>query len=375
MNEKYFFKNDITRRRFLHLAAGMVAASMLPSCCGVRYESPRLQNVQNSPNYKNGVFVNPVPTTTFAESNYLSVFWRWIRKKNSLLEPSRPLNFKSDIIGPTPPCNQGLRVMWMGHSTILLEIDGKRFITDPMLSSRASPGGPFGPARFFESPMKADQMPKIDGVIISHDHFDHLDRPTIKELGRTGVMFYVPLGVGHYLDSWDIPDNQITELDWWDQVSIGEDHALVATPARHFSGRALFGRKRTLWFSFVIRGKQHRVFFGGDGGMWPGFKTIGEKYGPFDISFLEVGGYNFDWKNVHMFPEEAVAAQLNLGGSVLLPIHWGTFNLAFHTWTEPVERLITAAEENNVKLSLPRPGQIVSLPDICVNSGWWKDET
>ncbi len=372
MDEKYIFQNEITRRRFLLMAAGLAVASMFPSCGSAELKKSRLQTVQKSPNYKNGVFVNPVPTSIYTESNIWDVTWRWMTKRNRILEPTQELDFKSDVVCYPLLVNNGLRAIWIGHSTVLIEIDGKRFLTDPMWSKRATPVRPFGPVRFFDSPLMLEQIPKIDGVIISHDHFDHLDCATITKLGKTGVMFYVPLGVGHLLESWGISNGQIKELDWWDQVSVGKNHTLIATPARHFSGRGLFNRNSTLWCSWVIKGREHNVFFGGDGGMWPGFKTIGDKYGPFDISFLQIGAYNSDWKNIHMFPEEAVKAHLDLKGGVLLPIHWGTFNLAFHSWTEPVERLLTSAHESNIKLSLPRPGQLIDLQDISVNSYWWK---
>ncbi len=375
MDVKRIFLNNVTRRRFLSAAAGWTVALMFPSCSSAEYKKSRLQSVHKSPNYKNGVFLNPVPTSIYTDSNICEVSWRWMTKRSGPLEPTHELNFKTNVVCDSSFSHNSLRITWIGHSTVLIEIDGKRFLTDPIWSKRASPVGPFGPVRFFEPPITLAQIPQIDGVIISHDHFDHLDRATITKLGKTGAIFYAPLGVGHHLESWGIPNGQIKEMDWWDQVSIGKNHTLITTPARHFSGRSLFNRNSTLWCSWVIKSRDRTVFFGGDGGMWPGFKTIGDKYGPFDVSLLQIGAYCSDWKNIHLFPEEAVQAHLDLKGEVLLPIHWGTFNLAFHSWTEPVERLLTAASENNVKLSLPRPGQFIDLPNFSINSHWWKTKT
>jgi L-ascorbate metabolism protein UlaG (beta-lactamase superfamily) len=348
---------------------------MLASCRSSEVKKTGLQSVHNSPNCKNGVFINPVHTDIYTGSNLWDVTWRWITKRNRVLEPTQTLKFKSDATFHSPLSDNGLRIVWIGHSTLLIEIDGKRFLTDPVWSKRATPVRPFGPVRFFDPPIALEDIPKIDGIIISHDHFDHLDCATIQKLGKTGVTFYAPLGVGQHLEAWGISNDRIKEMDWWDKAFVGKGHSLVATPARHFSGRSLFRRNRTLWCSWVIKGSTHRVFFGGDGGMWPGFKAIGDKYGPFDISFVQIGAYNSDWKNIHMFPEEAVQAHLDLKGNVLVPIHWGTFNLAFHTWTEPVERLLTSAKENNIRLSLPEPGQSIKFPETSINSYWWTSGT
>ena len=373
MTEKCIIKDGLTRRSFLEGTAGLVYTTLFLGC-SPNFKGARLQAIHSSSNYKNGVFVNSIPTPLYTGTNFWKVSWRWMTTSNEFGEPSQELRFNSDVISSNPLSNNGLQVMWVGHSTIWIEIDGKRFLIDPMWSKRSSPIGMFGPARFFDTPIALNQVPKLDGVIISHDHADHLDYATIKQLKKTGVTFYVPLGVGYYLESWDIPKDRIKELDWWDQLSIGKDLTLIATPARHFSGRSLFDQNSTLWSSWIFKGREHKVFFSGDSGMFPGFKTIGDKYGPFDITFLEIAAYDADWENVHMVPEEAVQAHLDLKGKVMLPIHWGTFNLAFHSWTEPVERLLISAKKRNIQLSLPKPGQIVSLPEISINSYWWKSQ-
>jgi len=371
MTERLTCDGKLTRRHFLLTVAGWLVYTMLPSCRSTEIKRSRRQAIHNSPNFKNGVFSNPLFTSIYTDSNPWDVFWRFISKPDHLLEPVHKLKFRSDVVFHNPFHPKGLWAMWIGHSTVLIEIDGKRFLSDPVWSKKLSP---FGPVRFFDPPITLDRIPELDGVIVSHDHLDHLDRETIKRLGKRGVAFYVPLGVGHHLDSWGIPNDQINELDWWDQVSVGKNHVLIATPARHFSGRGLFDRNTTLWSSWIIKGKEHTVFFGGDGGMWPGFKDIGDNYGPFDLSLLQIGAYSSSWKNIHMFPEEAVQAHLDLKAEVLLPIHWGSFNLAFHTWTDPIERLLVSAREKNIKLSVPCPGQHVCSPHISVNADWWEQK-
>jgi len=193
-------------------------------------------------------------------------------------------------------------------------------------------------------------------------------------LAKTGTQFYCPLGVGEILQGWSVPSQQIKELDWWESFSISNTHQVVATPARHFSGRGLFDKNATLWASWVISGKKHTVFFGGDGGYFPGFKTIGEKYGPFDMTFLEIGAYDKNWPDIHLGPENAIKAQIDLKGDVLLPIHWGTFKLAFHPWTEPAEKLIALGEKNNLKTLLPKPGQMVDINTLDTDDCWWKQD-
>lgn len=261
---------------------------------------------------------------------------------------------------------------WISHSTVFIEIDGKRFLTDPVWSKRASPFTFAGPSRFFDPPLSLEELPEIDGVIISHDHYDHLDRSTIIKLGRRALHFYLPLGVGKYLKQWGIPANQIHEMGWSDSVMLGGSHRLIAAPARHFSGRSLLRRDQTLWASWVMIGPQHKVYFGGDSGYFPGYKEIGETYGPFDLTILEIGAYHPNWGAIHLGPVNAVKAHLDLQGKVLLPVHWGTFALAFHQWNEPVEELIIEANRQKIVLMLPQPGRPENVPAMSFNSEWWR---
>jgi len=331
----------------------------------------RKASIMKSKNFRGGKFVNPIPTTIRQPGTLSSTMWKWIRGEEERQPHFKIQTFKTDPAQLNSLSASGLRVTWINHSTVLIEIDGKRFLTDPVWSKRASPFSFAGPSRFFDPPLELDKLPKIDGVIISHDHYDHLDKTTIIRLGKRGVNFYMPLGVGEHFEDWGIPAKQIHELDWSDSRRVGESHTLIAAPACHFSGRNILNRDNTLWASWIIIGKKHRVYFGGDSGYFPGYKDIGEKYGPFDLTILEIGAYHPNWGSIHLGPVNAVKAHLDLKGKILLPVHWGTFTLALHKWDEPVKELITEANSKNVALMLPRPGQPLSFPNMEFNSRWW----
>jgi L-ascorbate metabolism protein UlaG (beta-lactamase superfamily) len=256
----------------------------------------------------------------------------------------------------------------------LIEIDNKRILTDPVWSERASFLSWVGPKRFFAAPLQLNELPHLDAVILSHDHYDHLDKAVIQQLASTTVPFYCSLKVGQYLEQWGVHKNRITEMDWLQDTFIGDDCILTATPARHFSGRSLRNRFQTLWSSFVIKTNRHNIFYGADSGWFPGFKHIGNIYGPFDLTMLEIGAYNENWADIHMGPENAVEAHLALKGKLMMPIHWGTFNLALHGWKEPVERLLPYAKEKNVELFLPEPGVPTEVTGVSYNSNWWKQQ-
>ncbi|WP_210520437.1 MBL fold metallo-hydrolase [Hymenobacter terricola] len=328
--------------------------------------APRLQATHNGKTYQNAV-----PTSVSPPSGYGALFKRWVLGKEER-EPKAPLGpFRADaaeLAAPVPA--DALRATWLGHSSTLLEIDGRRFLTDPVWSERASPTQLAGPKRFFTPPLPLDKLPKLDAVILSHDHYDHLDEAAIRRLGRTGVPFFCPLGVGAHLRRWGVPAANITELNWWETAQVEPDFTLVATPARHFSGRGLT-RNDTLWASWCLLGPQHKVFFGGDSGPFEeGFRQIGAAYGPFDLTMLEIGASDPEWADIHMGPTVALAAHRLLGGGPLLPLHWGTFNLAFHAWRAPVQQLIAEAGPE-VPLLLPAPGQRVDVAAGPLNSQWW----
>ena len=289
--------------------------------------------------------------------------------------PSQPLGpFHTDpALYATSP-QSGLRVTWFGHSSSLIEIDGQRILIDPVWDERASPTRWAGPKRFFAPPLALEHLPAIDAVIISHDHFDHLGAGTVRCLAQLQsfrqTRWITPLGVGAILASMGVDPSRCTELDWTDDVKVGLV-TITALPARHFSGRSLFNRFETLWASFALVGPRHRVYYGADSGEWPGFREIGEQFGPFDLTMLEIGASDPLWRDIHMGPEGAIQSFRVLGGQGLfMPIHWGLFDLALHPWKQPIET-ISAVED--LKLWSPAPGMPTEVvPNQEIRSDWWR---
>ena len=259
----------------------------------------------------------------------------------------------------------------LGHSTILMKLDGEYLLTDPVFSKRASFVQWAGPRRFHPVPLEVAELPPIKAVIISHDHYDHLDKGSIRQLADKVEYFVTPLGIGEHLRNWGIEDEAIIELDWWEEVELGSI-TLAATPAQHFSGRGLFDRNETLWASWVIHSATARLFFSGDTGYFDGFKEIGERYGPFDITMIENGAYNPAWRAVHMMPEESLQAHLDLGGKAMLPIHNSTFDLSLHAWYEPLERISALAAQHEVELITPVIGAPVTVQTPLPTYAWWR---
>ena len=227
-----------------------------------------------------------------------------------------------------------------------------------------------GPKRFFEAPLPLEELPPLDAIIISHDHYDHLDKSTIKFFKGKTTPFFCSLGVGQHLAKWGIERNYINEMDWGESSMIGDNLVIVTLPSRHFSGRGIVGRDETLWSSFVIRGNKHNIYFGADSGYSPAFKEIGDVFGPFDLTMLEIGAYGKYWPDIHMGPDNASNAHLDLKGKIMMPIHWGTFNLAPHAWYEPIERLVEYANQKKITLFVPEPGQPTEVKPFV--SDWWK---
>lgn len=270
------------------------------------------------------------------------------------------------------PPTSGLRATWLGHSTVLLELDGRRFLTDPHWGPRSSPFRSMGPKRWYAPPLPLDEVPSIDAVLISHDHYDHLDHTTLQRIAGWDTRFIVPLGVGGHLRRWGVPADRITEVDWWDEVDIG-GVTVACVPARHASGRRLTTRDRTLWAGYALVGETHRVYFSGDTGLFPAMETIGTRYGPFDLTMIEVGQYSRAWPDWHLGPEQAVLTHLMVRGQTMLPVHWGLFRLAPHGWTEPIERVHIKADEVGVVVTTPRPGQSIETDALTPTSQWWPD--
>lgn len=341
---------------------------------------------EGSLNYRDGVFHNLEPASALrlnaeamrlnaeatrlnAEENRLVFFEVFAGRGQSRPKAAIPLADPRAGLESHP-----LAVTWLGHATALLEIDGYRLLTDPVWGERCSPSRTVGPQRLHPPPLPLEKLPALDAVLISHDHYDHLDMPTVRTLTRTQrCPFVVPLGVGAHLREWGVTPDRIIELDWHAVTRIG-DLAVVCTPARHFSGRFL-SRNNTLWASWAILGPEHRAFFGGDSGYTRSFADIGAQHGPFDLTLLPIGAYNKAWPDIHMNPEEAVAAHRDLNGGaergLLVPIHWATFRLAPHPWAEPAERLLVDATAAGVAVAIPRPGGRV-VPGEPVVEPWWR---
>ena len=324
---------------------------------------------------KNGKeFLNPIPTVLMEPGTIWYTLWQYIVSKEEVIPKIKPGPFATDatVFQKTPA--SGLRITWMGHSTLLIEIDGMRILTDPVWSNRASFASFIGPKRFFPAPLPLSLLPELDAIIISHDHYDHLDQATIKKIASKHISFYCSLGVGQHLQKWGVDPNDITEMNWGDHASVKGNMTITATPARHFSGRSIINRNQTLWSSFVIKTNQHNIFYGADSGWFPGFADIGNAFGPFDLTMLEIGAYNTKWPDIHMGPEKATDAHLALKGKIMMPIHWGTFNLALHAWKEPVQKLLEFASKKNIDLFLPEPGKPTEMNGQAYQSIWWENK-
>lgn len=271
------------------------------------------------------------------------------------------------------PPDTGLRATWLGHSTVLVEIDGHRVLTDPVWGPRASPSRIAGPKRFQPVPVALRKMPAVDLVLVSHDHYDHLDYPTIRELATLGVPFVTSLGVGAHLEAFGVAPERITELDWWESHTLpGSELTITAAPSQHFSGRGLKDRNATLWSSLAIRSPRHAVFFSGDTGLTSEYATIRERLGPFDLVMLEVGAFHPSWGDIHLGPSHALQAHRLLGGGAFLPVHWGTFALAVHDWDEPAETLLALGPQQGAQLVMPRLGEAVEPSRVETVTPWWR---
>ena len=285
--------------------------------------------------------------------------------------PSGPLPSMSPLDSWARATDSGLRVTWLGHSTLLVEIDGYRVLTDPVWGKRASPFSLVGPKRFQPVPVTLRALPPIDLVIVSHDHYDHLDYPTIRDLAKTGVPFATSLGVGAHLEAFGVAADRITELDWWEALRL-RGLEVTAAPSQHFSGRGLKDRNTTLWSSFVLQTDRHKAFFSGDTGLTTEYERIRDQLGPFDLVMLEVGGLHPSWGDMHLGPENALEAATMLGGGAFLPVHWGTFSLAMHAWDQPAEVLFEQAPKTGVRLLMPRLGQPVEPDQANGVDPWWR---
>lgn len=333
---------------------------------GHRATGPRRARMQQSAQWHGGHFDNPQPLRNDLLGSVSEMF-----HASASVHPREPI---ATVNGnpqrfQTPP-DSGLRVTWLGHSSVLIEIDGHRVITDPVFSDRTSPLSWVGPQRYYAPPLAFTELPAIDAVLISHDHYDHLDYRTIVAMKGWKTTFIVPLGVGAHLAYWGVPTAHIIELDWWERTTLG-NLTVVCTPARHASGRTPFDKDATLWASYALIGTTRRAYYSGDTGLFPAMKQIGAQLGPFDVTMIEVGQYNRAWPDWHIGPEQAVTAHKWLRGRVLLPIHWALFSLAAHSWTEPMDRVLVQAAHDGQTVLFPRPGESVEPSAAPQSPRWW----
>lgn len=332
----------------------------------------RQARIQQSEHYRDGAFANEERQ---AENDLGSDYMQEQFFGEQQREPDGTVPIISiDVAGLLNKPLPGLRAIWLGHASVLVEIDGYRILTDPVLSQRVSPFQFIGPKRTHKAPIALEQLIGIDAVVISHNHYDHLDEATVRHLAAQGTKFFVPLGVGQYLEDWNIPASQIVEMQWWQTSKVGT-LTITSTPNRHYSSRGLLDYKATHWSSWSIVGTDHKVFYSGDTGYSKLFKQIGERLGPFDLNILKVGAYGPGqaWTDIHMTPEEAIQVHLDVGGKRMLPVHWMTFNLAIHDWDEPIKRALSAATSKQVVLVTPKIGEIISADQPVSNEPWWDD--
>lgn len=336
-----------------------------------------ISSIEKSPNYKNGNFENLELTQLSGKSDNkppMKAMWKMLvgvpDDKPSTTLPT--LKFDKEKF---MKLDSNIKIAWFGHSTVLLNIDGIIIITDPIFSKYASPVQFTGIKKFFyEHDMDVEQLPTIDIALLSHDHLDHLDYKTIKKINKKTACFVTPLGVDSHLKKWGVPSEKINSFDWGGSFNFNNSVELNCTPARHFSGRGLSDRNKTLWCSWVIKTEKHKVFFSGDGGYGKHFKDIGEQYGPFDLTLLECGQYNEGWADVHAMPSHTAKSHLDLKGEALLPIHWGKFKLSIHSWYEPIETIYSQSKKLKFQLVTPQIGEIYTITkDSMPINTWWRD--
>lgn len=367
----------LLKKIVLALIAAVVVLALLGTFVGwqlsVPTSEPELARMQRSAHFANGRFANPEPQTPWAFSVrdlQLAILGDGQQEKPASAIPVTPVD--PALLDSAPQA--GLRYVWLGHSSVLLEIDGLRVLLDPVLSERVSPFTFAGPRRFHPPPISLAQLRGIDVALISHNHYDHMDEATLRRLAMGGTQIFVPLGMAPLLQQWQIPDAQIHSFDWHDEVEV-EGVRLLATPARHYANRGTFDYKKTSWNSWSIVGPAHRVFYSGDTGASAAFAEVGDKHGPFDLGVIKVGAYGPGqaWLDVHMTPEDSVQTAQAIRAGAMLPVHWGTFDLAYHAWDAPAERVLRAATSAGVPLVMPQPGQWVEHSQLPAVSAWWRD--
>ena len=315
-------------------------------------------------------YINQIDTdVSFKPKDIIGLMTDYFKMKTKL----RPIKNLPIVLSNKD--NESLEsVTWFGHSASLLKIEGKKLLLDPMFGDASSPFPVFNSKRYSGTfSLEREDLQEIDAIIISHNHYDHLNYKSIMQLKDRAKHFYVPTGVAQYLIKWGVSPNKISEHNWWDEITF-DNIKLVCAPARHFSGRSMTDRDCSLWCSWLILGQETKVFFSGDSGYAPHFKEIGDKYGPFDLTLMECGQYDPRWSAIHMLPEETVQAHMDVKGELLLPIHWGAFTLALHEWSDPIERVTKEAKRLEVKITTPQIGESITLKSTDYPlSTWWRE--
>lgn len=343
---------------------------LMMGCGTLAFNSERNDRIDASPNFVGGRFVNLKPFALMENGGVVSVMKERLfngnRRKPGTALPQNQLDTSAF---PDPPAD--FQAVWLGHSFLIMDIDGVRILMDPVFDNAAPV--PFVVPRFQPPPIFREALPRADMVIISHNHYDHLEKHTVRHLAQTGILFLVPLGLGERLTDWGVAGAQIVELDWWESFEVRQVKVLC-TPSQHFSSRTLWDRNKTLWGSWTVVGPRHRIFFSSDGGWGDHFAEIGRRHGPFDATFIEIGAYADQWPHVHLRPEQAVQAHLALQGQLMVPVHWAAFDLGLHAWDEPIERTLSAARQNGVALATPEMGQLFT--DMTnATALWWRFAT
>ncbi|MGH0599359.1 MBL fold metallo-hydrolase [Bacillus mycoides] len=315
-------------------------------------------------------YMNQIPTdVSFNPKDIIGLMTDYFKMKTKL----RPIK-DLPIVLPNKDNGSLESVTWFGHSASLLKIEGKKLLLDPMFGDTSSPFPVFNSKRYSGAfSLEREDFKEIDAIIISHNHYDHLNYKSIMQLKDRAKHFYVPAGVAQYLIKWGISPSKISEHNWWDEITF-DNIKLVCAPARHFSGRSMTDKDRSLWCSWLILGQETKVFFSGDSGYAPHFKEIGNKYGPFDLTLMECGQYDTRWSAIHMLPEETVQAHIDVKGELLVPIHWGAFTLALHEWSDPIERVTKEANRLGVNIATPQIGEAIALQSKDYpTAAWWRE--
>ena len=356
------------------ITAVLILVGMLfgQSCSSASYstEDIKMKKIEKSNQYEEGKFINYAENPGFKISKMLSAGWDFMfldnDRKPDVDLPRQEIDF--DQINNAK--DDELKITWVGHSSQIINIDGRIVITDPVYENKTVF---MGPSRYNgDVPLNLNEIPEIDLVVISHNHYDHFNSMTLETIHERVKHFVVPLMVGAQLEDLGVPREKITEMDWWDEITLFDNFLIAFTPTQHFSGRGIFDRDESLWGSYVIKGPNHKIYFSGDSGYFEGFKQIGDKYGPFDYTFMECGAYDEKWHYVHMYPEETVQAHIDLRGKILHPIHWGTFDLALHAWYDPMVRVAKAADKLGIKLSTPIVGETITIDENLTTERWWE---